>query len=100
LSSTDKKPKLVNKTLDFVRGLPPIGGISHQILIYSGAQKARRGRNSGTYISWLEATPTFFYHGNAFCHILTRNLWERHLAAIFEHFEAAHNDDIGQKMMV
>jgi hypothetical protein len=46
--------------------------------------------------SWLEATPTKISINDISPCFISKNVWERHLAAIFEHFEAVHNAVIGQ----
>jgi len=48
-----------------------------------------RRRTSAGNISWLEATPTIAENQFNFMGSLSYNLWERHLAAIFEQENAA-----------
>jgi len=50
--------------------------------------------------SWLEATPTIFMHHIALYLPINKDMWERHLAAIFEHFGSNHNAAIGHKASV
>jgi hypothetical protein len=74
--------KLVSKSLDFIR--------EHGVIRFK----------SGVYKSWLKATPTPIGNQRNFSYHLLNNLWERHLAVIFEHFEPNYNTAIGGKMKV
>jgi hypothetical protein len=52
----------------------------------------------GAHTSWLEATPTVSTLTTMYLSNLLSNKWERHLAEIFEHFEAVRNAVVGQRM--
>jgi hypothetical protein len=53
---------------------------------------------SGASNSWLEATPTIFMHHIALYVPINKDMWERHLAAIFEYFGSNHHAAIGLEM--
>jgi hypothetical protein len=55
---------------------------------------------SGANNSWLEATPTSFINHFPLYILSAKDMWERHLAAIFGHFEADLNAALGQFPML
>jgi hypothetical protein len=66
---------------------PAQSGISHLDFKDYCAQQGGIRFKSGANNSWLEATPTIFIHHFPLYVLSTKDMWERHLAAIFEHFE-------------
>jgi len=73
-----------------VHGSRKLRGFTPWFNTLRGSKGAGR-QKSGALKSWLEATPTELANRSVSYTGFRNNLWERHLAAICEHFEPTRN---------